>query len=90
MPYISQKARVELLHGRSTATSGELNYRITMLVVGYLRMHGFSYQTINDINGALMGALTEFNRRVTAPYEDSKISKNGDVYPSAIAPDPVS
>ena len=69
---------------------GDLNYLLTLTVLAYLDARGLSYQTINDINGALMGALTEFNRRVTAPYEDSKISKNGDVYPSAIAPDPVS
>ena len=89
MPYITQEARAELTI-RMAKTTGELNYMLTRLVFDYLDTQGLSYQTINDINGALMGALTEFNRRVTAPYEDKKIAENGDVYPSAIAPDPVS
>jgi len=41
---------------------------------------GPSYQTINDIIGALEGAKMEFYRRVVVPYEDKKIKDNGDVY----------
>ena len=87
MPYIPFERREALLHGALADTSGELNYRFTRIMLDYLRTHNLSYQTINDINGALMGALTEFNRRVTAPYEDRKIVQNGDVYPRVVAPD---
>jgi hypothetical protein len=41
---------------------------------------GLSYQTINDIVGALEGAKLEFYRRVAVPYEDKKIIENGDVF----------
>jgi hypothetical protein len=39
-----------------------------------------SYQSINDVLGALEGAKLEFYRRIAAPYEDTKIQENGDVY----------
>lgn len=61
-------------------TSGELNYVITRLIQGYFEKNGGRYQQINDIVGALEGAKAEFQRRTVAPYEDSKISENGDVY----------
>ncbi|KKN84440.1 hypothetical protein LCGC14_0289020 [marine sediment metagenome] len=84
MPYIDLQTR-ERLDGRlPPIRPGELNYSLTRVVLAYLAMQGLCYQTINDINGALMGALTEFNRRVTAPYEDRKILDNGDVYPEEV------
>lgn len=58
---------------------GELNYVITMLIKNYFN-HKPCYQSINDIVGALEGAKLEFYRRVAAPYEDLKITENGDVY----------
>lgn len=83
MPYIPQEDRGALFH-RIVSTPGELNYLLTMGITVYLKEKGLSYQTINDINGALEGAKIEFNRRVTAPYEDRKISENGDVYPKEV------
>ena len=62
--------------------AGELNYVITKALVDYLRTHGLSYQTCNDIVGALDNAKDEFKRRVQDPYEDHKIKENGDVYPT--------
>jgi hypothetical protein len=61
-------------------SSGELNYAFTELAKLYMNQHGLSYQTINDIVGALEGAKAEFYRRVAVPYEDKKIEENGDVY----------
>lgn len=58
-----------------------MNYQITELCRRYVALHGLKYQTINDILGALSGAQAEFYRRVAAPYEDTKIAANGDVYP---------
>ena len=79
MPYVGPEIRDELNH-RAAEMPGELNYEITSLLTRYVRVKGLSYQTINDIVGALEGAKLEFYRRVAAPYEDGKIQSNGDVY----------
>lgn len=86
MPYIKQTRREEFdnigASGRNPPTEnpGELNYELTLKIKKYVAMKGLSYQTINDIVGALEGAKLEFYRRVAIPYEDKKISENGDVY----------
>jgi len=81
MPYIKQIARKKLAVVMAIPkTSGELNYMITCLVTDYMTAKGKSYETINDIVGALEGAKLEFYRRIAAPYEDLKIKENGDVY----------
>lgn len=80
MPYIKTQARLDLLVGRNPETPGELNYMFTYLANVYMASKGKSYQTINDIVGALEGAKLEFYRRIAIPYEDGKISENGDVY----------
>ncbi len=83
MPYISQGRRHELAdldNDERTQTPGELNYMLTLFCKDYLDRHGLSYQTINDIVGALEGAKLEFYARVARPYEDEKIKQNGDVY----------
>lgn len=82
MPYLTPQAKAEIDAGRLAKTSGELNYQITRLAIAYIIANGMNYQTLNDIDGALDNARLEFNRRVTAPYEDTKIESNGDVYPS--------
>ena len=79
MPYIKQDERDQLAL-TSPETPGQLNYEITDTLKQYVRMKGLSYQTINDILGALEGAKLEFYRRIAAPYEYSKIIENGDVY----------
>lgn len=84
MPYIDKTRREALADedqsGNLKLTPGDLNYQITLLVSAYVRMHNLNYQTINDIVGALEGAKQEFYRRVAVPYENTKISINGDVY----------
>lgn len=83
MPYIKQQARLEVnedLYNNRPADPGELNFAITQLVYRYYKMHGGRYQQVNDVLGALEGAKLEFYRRVAAPYEDTKIKENGDVY----------
>jgi hypothetical protein len=60
-------------------TAGELNYALTMICREYIEDNGVSYQAYNDIIGALEGCKLEFYRRSVAPYEDIKISENGDV-----------
>jgi hypothetical protein len=78
MPYIKPEDRKQLVY-RSPESAGELNYAITMLCKEYLA-GSVSYMRINDVLGALEGAKLEFYRRIAAPYEDTKIQENGDVY----------
>lgn len=85
MPYITKKTREDLRGNakfrRIPRTSGELNFRLTEVILEYLEFHGLSYGKINDITGALGEVKAEFRRRIVAPYEDQKITENGDVYP---------
>ena len=80
MPYIKELDRIALDSGKEPCTPGELNYVITLIIKDYFNEMGKNYQAINDIVGALEGAKLEFYRRVAAPYEDTKIKENGDVY----------
>lgn len=82
MPYIDEAERdaLGLVHEEHALTPGELNYQITQLLDEYVRTHGKSYATLNDVLGAVEGAKLEFYRRVAAPYEDVKARLNGDVY----------
>ena len=79
MPYIAAYNRQKLTEGPAV-TPGELNYQFTMLISEYMLTQGLTYQSINDIVGALEGAKLEFYRRVVVPYEDAKILENGDLY----------
>jgi len=77
MPYIKKEDR----KGEGFVdTAGKLNYLFTMYSNGYIKTKGESYQTYNDIMGALEGAKLELYRRKIAPYEDKKKEENGDVY----------
>lgn len=81
MPYIKQKRRTELNdYNYPPSTPGDLNYSFTYLIYEYVQTKNLSYQTINDIIGALEGAKLEFYRRIAIPYENTKLSENGDVY----------
>ena len=85
MPYITQRERDHFLDDgifpvRPANNAGQLNYQLTELCEKYLYQKRYSYQTMNDIIGALEGCKLEFYRRVAVPYEDKKIEENGDVY----------
>lgn len=95
MPYIKRNERIPpaddgyVLRGGQDWSfkpdnAGDLNYTLTMVIASYVRYRGLSYQTINDAVGALEGAKAEFQRRVVAPYEDTKIATNGDVYDQSL------
>lgn len=80
MPYITADQKKALNNGyRSPENAGELNYAFTLLAREYW-LRNRNYQGINDIVGALEGAKAEFQRRIVAQYEDTKIAINGDVY----------
>lgn len=60
-------------------SAGDLNYIFTKMAHQYILDNGLSYQTFNDIIGALEGAKLELYRRKVSEYEDLKISENGDL-----------
>ena len=84
MPYIKKHDRENGQKLRSIGegckSAGELNFSITSLVHGFINNGGVNYSTINEAVGALECAKLELYRRVAVPYEDGKISENGDVY----------
>lgn len=83
MPYVTEHTRTNLQLGFvHPHTAGELNYKLTLQLLNYIEYNNLSYQTINDVIGALEGAKLEFYRRVAVPYENRKIKENGDVYPA--------
>ena len=60
--------------------AGELTYCLTVVATSYLKCHHKRFITICIIMGSFLCAALEFYRRVAAPYEDTKIQQNGDVY----------
>jgi hypothetical protein len=79
MPYIKQQDREELDEWEVPKSAGDLNYVIHLEIERYLIEKGESYQTYNDILGALEGAKLELYRRRVSGYEDKKIAENGDI-----------
>ncbi len=77
MPYIKPEKRFKW---EDVENAGELNYHITKIINQYIKFKGKSYQTYNDIIGALACQSQELYRRKIAPYEDRKCEVNGDVY----------
>lgn len=82
MPYISSPVRESLNDGRMPLKSGELNFVLAAHIDNYLVNHTVSYTSINDVIGVLECLKLEVYRRIAAPYEDKKISENGDVFVS--------
>lgn len=89
MPYITKDKRKEMetslfplleyVKTTDKLVAGDLNYLYSMISKVFFERKK-SYQTANDIVGALEGAKVEFERRILAPYEDTKIKENGDMY----------
>lgn len=83
MPYLTEERKAEIDAGARPEVGGELNYAVTKLLVQFLQDNGpVNYALLNEVVGAVDGAKAEFQRRVVAPYEDTKIEQNGDVYPA--------
>ena len=80
MPYIQNERKASLDLGNNIENPGELNYILSLVLIEYLNSHGLSYNTLNDISGAMTESLAEFRRRIVLPYEDKKIKENGDIY----------
>ena len=83
MPYIKQETRNDIRKIFKDAdiinNAGELNYIITNIVLSYIQHKGLRYKTLNDVHGVLSCVGAEIKRRVTDPYEDSKIRDYGDL-----------
>lgn len=82
MPYVSNAVRESLVDGRKPTKPGELNYLISRLVDDYLMGHTVSYTSLNEVIGVLECAKQELYRRVAVPYENKKLSENGEVFVS--------
>jgi hypothetical protein len=85
MPYIPPHKREALDPTEpgnlpSARTAGELNFQVTRLVDRFVKQQGGDYSAINEAIGALECAKLELYRRVAAPYENTKMQENGDVY----------
>lgn len=82
MPYVKEKVKEVMGQGVPASNVGELNYAITKLAIRFVTTaREVNYETLNNTYGAMKLAAEEFKRRVIDPYEDRKISENGDVYP---------
>lgn len=80
MPYIKQYRR-DVLKGKAKPyNAGELNFKLTSEILEYIDKRGPSYAVYNDVIGVLECLKLELYRRAVAPYEDSKIEENGDVF----------
>jgi hypothetical protein len=81
MPYIRQVRREALVSDpEGPQNAGEFNYLVSELCNAVIKKRGLNYALVNELVGALECAKLELYRRVAAPYEDTKIAENGDVY----------
>jgi len=88
MPYIKDEDRQAFDHiieqlceelDESSFSAGDINYIISRIINKALSGR-LSYAKINELIGVLECAKLELYRRVAAPYEDTKIRDNGEVY----------
>lgn len=87
MPYIKKERRDDLDEDITALASklhspGEMNYAITRLIQASGTID--CYTDIAVITGVLENVKQEFYRRAAAPYEDSKMEENGDVYAAPV------
>jgi hypothetical protein len=80
MPYINKDRRNDIDAGLPPETAGEMNYKITTILLEYIKRKGETYQTYNDIIGVLTSASHELYRRKISVYEEKKSKENGDVF----------
>jgi len=93
MPYIDAEGRGKFEEdlknlSQNIMSVGEMNYCITMLISNFVddvhKVEGkVSYHHYNQLIGVIECAKLELYRRLVTPYEDIKITDNGDVYGSS-------
>ena len=84
MPYIKTTGRSGIDTwvnpvAQNCNNAGDLNYALTRIVLQYILAKGLCYETLNSVAGVLYRIQSENDRRITDPYEDVKITENGDV-----------
>ena len=86
MPYINRDQR-PLLDGAIAGfvyaqgyTPGEMNYILTRLLLLWRPPLQSRYEDHQAVIGLLECVKAEYIERVLRPYEDRKLSDNGDVY----------
>lgn len=82
MPYIKREQRptmdevVNLMQELGVKANGDMNY----ILYAFCKRHvSPSYNNYKNFCGELRQCATEIERRLLGPYEDTKISENGDV-----------
>lgn len=90
MPYIKPRERLkfdddsngELAQQAANLIDGpgDFNYFVSRVLHFYIQRVGLCYATINACIGIVECIKLELYRRLAGPYEDKKISENGDVY----------
>lgn len=83
MPYIKEEDRSKFdIPAKEIAEKAEnagcLNYAITVILHNYINKKGLKYANLNEVHGMLDCCNKELYRRITGPYEDSCIKRNGD------------
>lgn len=82
MPYIKQERRIEcdeivkLMIEKKIKADGDLNYVLYKFCKFNIEP---SYNNYKNFCGELRQCVSEIERKLLAPYEDSKIFENGDV-----------
>ena len=85
MPYVQEDIRVDIELGMAPQSVGQLTYALTIPIRNYLRyiqslpVGSLRYEHLADVVAALDNCKSEFYRQVIAPYEDTKITENGDI-----------
>jgi predicted DNA-binding protein with PD1-like motif len=84
MPYIKKEDRPKFEEDAKNIAmkakcAGDLNYAITVILHSYLKRNGVKYANVNELIGMMECCKMELYRKIGAPYEDLKITQNGDV-----------
>ena len=83
-PYIPIKRREEIQDGCAPQNAGELNYKITSIILEYLYEINCAspntYGDYNEVIGVLSCVGRELWDRRIRPYEDNKRTIEGDVF----------
>lgn len=79
MPYIVSTRRLPARLG-DPKDAGELNYKLTMIVLDYIGKRGVSYAVLNEVVGVLECVKQELYRKKVSPYEEKKAAENGEIF----------
>lgn len=81
MPYIPIKARDRLdrTGAEQPSNTGELAYVISDIIDDYISVD-YNFERLSMALGVLEAVKMEVYRRVVAPYEQSKLEANGEVF----------